>query len=136
MCPKNAGHKLEYRVRRASLVGCSDKAKASKLYNIETGKVIKSAHVRFLSEGFNPNTESSQLENHKNLIAELLPSDYFKRIEDDATFEQLELIKVQSFEAVPEKSGSKLKSILKPTSRRPDQTKLLCLKVSLRFQTL
>ena len=120
--PHETRQQLEYRARRAYLVGYSDKAKAWKLYNIETGSVIESAHVRFLSEDFNPNTESSHLENHKNLIAELLPPDYFKRIEDDAKLEQLELIKVQSFEEVSEKHGSKVKAILKPTSRRPDKT--------------
>ena len=96
--PHELRHKLEHRASRAYLVGYSDKAKAWKLYNIETGKVIESAHVRFLSEDFNPNTESEHLNNHKLLIAELLPKEYFSRKEDEATLDQLDQIQVQSYD--------------------------------------
>jgi transposase InsO family protein len=95
--PKQIRNKVDERSRRCYMLGYSDKAKAWKLYNIETGKIIKSAHVKFMSEDFNPNTETSHLNNYKTLIADLLPKEYFKRKEDIATLEQLKTIKTQTY---------------------------------------
>ena len=90
--PKEKRHKAEVRSSRCYLTGYSDKAKAWKLYNIETGKFTESVHVKFMSEDFNPNTSIEHLQKFKTVIADTIPKGYFDRVEQDTTLEELDRI--------------------------------------------